>query len=378
MSIPHPEEYREAVIDLGALKRNVRQLREVIGTDHFLVVVKANAYGHGMVPCAHAAIEGGANWLGVCDVNEALELRISGVSVPILAWLHAPGETFVEAVQNNITIGVSSIEQLDALAAAARAAEVTPVNVHLKLDTGLSRNGAGPDEWDALFAHARTLELDNVVHVEGIFSHLSNTSEAIDLASADLFDTALAAAASFGLTPELIHLAASSTALAYPRMRYNMVRVGITAYGLSPDDAVPAADLGLTPVMTLRGQVAAVRRVPAGTGLSYDHLHVTTSESTLALVPLGYAEGVPRSATNTAPVSLGGKTYTISGRVAMDQFIVDVGDDAVSVGDEVVLFGDPAQGYPSAADWARACGTIGYEIVTRIGGRVTHVFAESA
>ena len=212
--------------------------------------------------------------------------------------------------------------------------------------------------------------------VEGIFSHLSNTSEADDNAQQVEFERAIALAREAGLTPEIRHLASSLPAMTNPSMRYDMVRIGIAAYGLSPQDDRTSDSWGLRPVMTVRSRVSAVRRVPAGTGVSYDFVYRTASESTLALVPIGYGEGVPRSASDAAPVEINGNRYRISGRVAMDQFLVDVGDDPLALGDEVVLFGDPARGVPSAADWARACGSITYEIVTGIGGRLTPVFVE--
>jgi alanine racemase len=370
--------YREAVINLKAVRANVTQLKEKTGTPNLMIVVKANAYGHGMVEVARAALAGGANWLGVADIDEALALRRSGIEAPILAWIHAPDETFVEALAADITVGVSSIAQLRACADAAlaqtRLAPPLPARVHLKLETGLSRNGASEPEWPDFFAQAVALEAQGGIVVEGIFSHLSNTSEADDLAQGELFDRGVLAARSAGLAPRLVHLTASATALTQPTLRYNMVRIGILAYGVSPVPGRTAADLGLTPVMTLRARVIAVRRVPADKGVSYDYTYRTERETTLALIPLGYGEGIPRAASGRGPVVLARQSFTIAGRVAMDQFIVDVGDTAVAVGDEAVLFGDPEQGHPSVAQWADAASTIGYEMVTRMGGRVQRTF----
>ncbi len=374
-TLPPVGPFREVVIDLPALRANVSHLRSQMGVAHTMVVVKANAYGHGMVRCARAALEGGADWLGVADITEALELRAAGITAPILAWLHAAAEDFVSAVAADITLGITSAAKLEAVALAG-AGSSAPARVHLKVDTGLSRNGFAPAEWPSVFARAVELQAAGQIVVEGIFSHLSNTSESDDNAQQVEFERAIALAREAGLNPEIRHLASSLTAMTNPSMRYDMVRIGIAAYGLSPQDDRTNESWGLRPVMTVRARVSAVRRVPAGTGVSYDFVYRTAAESTLALVPIGYGEGVPRSASDTAPVEINGNRYRISGRVAMDQFLVDVGDAPLALGDEVVLFGDPARGEPSAADWARACGSIAYEIVTGIGGRLTPVFVE--
>lgn len=368
-------EFREAVIDLDALSANVAHLRDVVGTEHVMAVVKANAYGHGAVPCARAALAGGADWLGVADLTEAMQLRDAGIDAPVLAWLHDPDADFAPAIAAGVDIGVSSVAQLDAVAAARRAlvergALHGQAFVQLKLETGLSRNGISEPQWDAAFARARNLEHAGDIVVRGVFSHVSNASPEDDRAAVAVFTRGLDRAAAAGLKPELRHLAASAAALTIPEARFDMVRLGIAVYGLSPLAGRSSADLGLRPVMTLRGSVAAVRRVPAGTGVSYDYTYRTSGDTTLALVPLGYAEGIPRHASNRAPVSIAGGTFRVCGRIAMDQFVVDVDDQDVRVGDDVVLFGDPAAGVPSADDWAEAAGTINYEIVTRIGARV--------
>lgn len=372
--------FREALIDLGAVRHNVSTLRARVATPHFLAVVKANAYGHGMIPVARAALAGGATHLGVADVAEGLALRSAGISTPILAWLHDPNEDFVAAVSAGITVCVSSVAQLDAVTRAGERAGLkpdTPPTVHIKIDTGLSRNGAADATWAELFARAAGQEAERRVAVEGIFSHLSNASIEDDLTQATRFESGVALARKAGLNPTLRHLAASNAALTLPQLSFDMVRVGIAMYGISPDDSVAPHDYGLRPVMTLRGRVAAVREVPAGTGVSYDLTYRTSSASRLALVPIGYGEGVPRAASDRGPVSIRGNRYTVAGRVAMDQFVVDCGEAEVEVGDEVVLFGDPARGHPSVADWAAATNTIGYEVVTRLGGRLTRTFVDA-
>ncbi|NNH04282.1 alanine racemase [Microbacterium ulmi] len=358
---------REAVVDVGAISANVRQLRRLTASE-VIAVVKADGYGHGAVRSAVAALDGGATRLGVADIGEALALRRAGITAPILAWLHAPRTSFAEAAAAGIELGVSSFDQL--LRAAAAASVDRPVGVHLKLETGLGRNGIAPEDYRVVFAEAARLERIGKVRVIALFSHLSNASADDDREALRVFRDGIAAAASEGLAPPLRHIAASHAAIALPESRLGCVRIGIAMYGLSPFDDRSGADLGLRPAMTLRAPVAALRRVPVGHGVSYGYTYRTPRETTLALVPLGYADGVPRNASGAGPVSIGGARFTVAGRIAMDQFVVDVGDHPVAVGDEAVLFGDPTLGVPGAHEWADAAGTIGYEIVTRIGPRV--------
>jgi alanine racemase len=372
---PGPAPFREAVVDLGAVRRNVRTIAAQVAPASVMAVVKADAYGHGATPVARAALEGGAGWLGVADVDEAISLRDAGIDAPVLAWLHDPDARFAPAIERDVDLGVSSLEQLQAMADAAASADST-VNVHHKLDTGLSRNGIAPEAWHHAIARAVELEAAGLVRVRGVFSHLANTSPDEDAAQLDAFLRGVDAARRAGLRPEVRHLASTAAALRFPDARLDLVRIGIGLYGIPPfGDGTTAAELGLVPVMTLRGRVAAVRRVAAGAGVSYNHAWRAARPTTLALVPLGYADGVPRQASGRAEVLIGGVRRPVVGRIAMDQFLVDVGDDRVAVGDEVVLFGDPETGAPSADDWGDAADTIGYEIVTRIGPRVprTHV-----
>ena len=363
--------FREAVIDLAAIRSNMAHLRALVGTPHAMAVVKANAYGHGAVPVARAALAGGADWLGVADIDEALQLRDAGIDAPILAWLHDPDADFSAAIDDDITLGLSSARQLQRAADAAAELGQT-ASVHLKLDTGLSRNGVHENDWAEVFALAAALEQVGLLRVDGVMSHLSNTSAIDDQQALECFERGVALVRAAGLAPTLVHLASSAAALRLPAARFSMVRLGITLYGLSPFDDASSADLGLVPAMTLRGRVALVRRVAAGAGVSYDYLWRAPEDSTLVLVPLGYADGIPRQASDSALVQIHGATYPLVGRVAMDQFVVNLGADnpGVAVGDTVVLFGDPATGAPSATDWADAAGTINYEIVTRIGHRV--------
>lgn len=358
---------REARIDTGAITANVRHLRRLTDSE-VIAVVKADGYGHGAVRSAVAALAGGASRLGVADVDEALALRRAGIDAPILAWLHEPGASFAEAARAGIELGVSSFDQL--LQASAAASGDRAVGVHLKLETGLGRNGIAPEDALLIFAEAARLERIGKLRVIGLFSHLSNASADDDRAALRRFQDAVAAASAAGIAPPLRHIAATHAAIALPESRLGCVRVGVGIYGLSPFADRTSADLGLQPAMTLTARVAAVRRVGAGQGVSYGYDYRAGRDTTLALIPLGYADGVPRQASGAGPVRVGGARVRVAGRIAMDQFVVDMGDHPVSVGDEAVLFGDPTLGSPAADDWADAAGTINYEIVTRIGPRV--------
>ncbi|MWC00095.1 alanine racemase [Agromyces seonyuensis] len=371
--------FREAVVDVGAISENVATLAALVAPAEVLAVVKAGGYGHGSIAAARAALAGGASRLGVVDVHEAMALRAAGIQAPILAWLHDPDVDFVPALHAEIELGISSLAQLERAAAAADRIGGT-ARVHLKIDTGLSRNGIPPEEWAAVLARAVELDEDRLVRVVGVFSHLANTDADSDAAQQAVFEAAVAEARETGLEPEVRHLAATAAAMRRPELRYDLVRLGIGIYGIPPFcDGTTSAEAGLRPAMTLRARVAAVRRIAAGTGVSYDHAWRTERDTTLALVPLGYADGIPRAVSGAgAEVLLGGRRHPIVGRIAMDQFLVDVGDAAVEVGDEVVLFGDPATGAPSADEFAAWAGTIGYELVTRIGPRVRRTYLGGA
>lgn len=355
---------REAIVDLNAISGNVEAIRRIAGTPHFLAVMKANGYGHGASAAARAALAGGADWLGVVDAAEARALRDAGIDAPILTWLHGPDETFSAAVELGLDVGVSSLSELERAAAAGVA------NVQVKVDTGLGRNGSAPELWAALFERARALEGAGGPVVRGIFSHLANAGAGADAAQVAEFERAQEVALSVGVEPELIHIAATEAALRRPDSRFNLVRVGLGCYGLSPFWDAEPSELGLTPALELSGAVVSVKRVAVGTGVSYGYSYRTERETTLALVPLGYADGVPRHASNRGPVSINGERFTVAGIIAMDQFIVDVGDSPVAVGDRAIVFGNPAQGVPSVRDWSVAAGTIDYEIVAGLGSRI--------
>lgn len=366
-----------ALIDLAALRANVAALRAKAPTAAFMAVVKADGYGHGMVPCARAALEGGATWLGVATPEEALTLRAAGVGGRVLCWLWNPGGPWRACIEADIDVTVSARWALDEAVAAARAAGRT-AKVQLKIDAGLGRNGAQPEEWPELTAAARAAEREGLIRVTGVWAHFSCADEpghpSIDRELA-VFRTALARAEDAGLTPEVRHIANSPGTLTLPESHFDLVRPGVAMYGISPVPQVGGPeDFGLRPVMTFAARLASVKRVPGNHGVSYGHLYVTPGETTLALVPVGYADGVPRHASGSGPVLVAGKWRTVAGRVAMDQFVVDLGGDAASPGDEAILFGPGDHGEPTAEDWARASGTIAYEIVTRIGPRVPRVY----
>ncbi|WP_259338592.1 alanine racemase, partial [Clavibacter phaseoli] len=318
-------------------------------------------------------VGGWSRWL--CRASESFALRAAGIDAPILTWMHAPGADFATAIDAGVDLGLNSLRQVREVADAARQVGRT-AEVHLKVDTGLGRNGVTPAEWPGVVAEVTALVAEGRIHLGGVFSHLANAGEDEDLAQVRAFHQAVDAVRAAGLEPGIRHLAATAGALRVPEARLDMVRLGIGIYGISPLDGVTSADLGLVPAMTLVGSVVAVKRVPADTGVSYGYTYRTTRATTLALVSLGFADGVPRLASNRAPVAIHGARFRVSGRIAMDQFVVDVGDGVVdgtpvAVGDDAVLFGDPATGAPSVEEWAEATGTIGYEIVARVAGRVT-------
>jgi alanine racemase len=366
----------EAVVDLGALRRNLEYLSgPACGSPDVarMAVVKANAYGHGVLPVARVAREVGVPWLGVALPAEALELRDAGDAGRILAWLYAPGDPGLEeCVARDVDLGVGSMGMLrDVAAAATRAGR--SARVHLKVDTGLGRGGCSLSQWQALLAAALA---EPRIEVTGIWSHLASADNPDALETTEqraAFETALEQAEQAGVRPDVRHLASSGAALSRPETRYDLVRLGIACYGIAPG---PDVDMGpLAPVMTLRATVAAVKRVPAGHGVSYNLTWRAPRETTLALVPLGYADGLPRTSREPT-VMIGDERRPVVGRIAMDQVVVDVGDEPVAAGDEVIVWGRGDAGEPTAADWAAWDDTIGYEIVTRVGPRVPRRYVE--
>ena len=369
----------EARIDLSAIRDNVGVLAaRAAGGAQVMAVVKADGYGHGLVPSARAAVQGGAAWLGVAFLEEALAVRAAGITTPMLAWLFGPAEDLGPAIAAEVDLGIYTVAELARAQAAARTVGRT-ARLHLKIDTGLSRGGATATDWPALCEAAARAQADGSVTVTGLWSHFAfadgGPEHPANNRQAVLFSEALAIAARLGLRPEVRHLANSAATLTAPATHYDLVRPGVSVYGLSPVPELGAPrDFGLRPAMTLASTVALTKTVPAGSGVSYLHRYVTAASTTLALVPLGYADGVPRGGTNLIEVLLGGVRRRIAGTVCMDQFVLDVGAAAVAAGDEVLLFGPGDQGEPTAQDWANWLGTIDYEVVTRLGNRVPRTY----
>ncbi|MFE2882772.1 alanine racemase [Streptomyces graminifolii] len=374
-----------AEIDLGALRANVRALRALAPGAALMAVVKSDAYGHGALACARAAVEAGAAWLGTATPEEALDLR-ARAGLPdgtrIMCWLWTPGGPWREAVEADLDVSLSGMWALREVTAAARAVG-RPARVQLKADTGLGRNGCQPGaDWAELVGAALRAEAEGLVRVTGLWSHLACADEpghpSID-AQLALFREMVTYAETQGVRPEVRHIANSPATLTRPDAHFDLVRTGIAVYGISPSPEVGSpADFGLRPAMTLRASLALVKQVPGGHGVSYGHHYITPGTTTLGLVPVGYADGIPRHASGTGPVLVGGKWRTVAGRVAMDQFVVDLGGDEPEAGDEAILFGPGDLGEPTAEDWAQAAGTIAYEIVTRIGTRVPRVYVNEA
>ncbi|HVU75051.1 MAG TPA: alanine racemase [Mycobacteriales bacterium] len=369
-------------VDLDAIAASVTTLREHAGDAAVMAVVKADAYGHGMVASARAALAGGAGWLGTATLDEALAVRAAGITAPLLTWLAIPGEDLADGIRADVDLAAYAPWMVDELVSAARATGRT-ARVHLKVDTGLSRGGArlGQD-WQDLVDAAAKAQAEQAIEVVGVWSHLVHAdSPRHPTTDAQIagFTEALGIAERVGLRPQVRHLANSAATLTRPDAHFDVVRPGIAVYGLSPiPDLASAEQLGLRPAMTLAGAVALTKRVPPGTGVSYGHVHTTTHETTLALVPFGYADGVPRAATGRAQVWLGGARRRIDARVCMDQLVVEVGDDPVQPGDEVVLFGPGEHGEPTVQDWADWLGTISYEVVTGVGHRLPRVHVGTA
>ena len=372
-----PVPQRAALIDASAITANVRALRGVASGAKLLAVLKADGYGHGIVQAARAALDGGADYLGTAVLEEAFAVRGAGITAPLFSWLAAPGSPYAEAIAQDIDLAAYSVDQLEEIAAAGEEAGRVP-RIHLKIDTGMWRGGSTLSDWPGLCAAALRLERAGKVRAVGIWSHLACADEPDHpsvAAQLEVFTEAIGIARGMGLDPELCHIANSAATLATPAAHFDMVRTGIAVYGVNPlpeelRDGSPA----LRPAMTLCAAIVQTKRTPAGAGISYGHTERTETETTLAVVPLGYADGVFRSASSLGPVQVAGGRYRVLGRVCMDQFVIDVADDDVVPGDRAVLFGPGDGGEPHVEAWAEASGTIPYEILTRVGSRVPRIY----
>lgn len=369
----------EAVVDLGAIAHNVRLLCEHAGPAQVMAVVKADGYGHGATPVARAALAAGAAELGVATVDEALALRADGITAPVLAWLHPPGIDFGPALLADVEIAVSSVRQLDELLDATRRTGRT-ATVSVKVDTGLNRNGVLAAQFPSMLTALRQAVAEGAIRLRALMSHMvyaDQPGNSINDVQAQRFSEMLAHAREAGVRFEIAHLSNSSATMSRPDLAFDMVRPGIAVYGLSP---VPErGDLGLLPAMTVKCAVALVKPVRAGEGVSYAHTWIAERDTTVALMPVGYADGVFRSLGGRLDVLINGRRRPGVGRICMDQFLVDLGPGQVDVaeGDEAILFGPGTRGEPTAQDWADLIGTIHYEVVTSPRGRITRTYREA-
>lgn len=368
-------------VDLSAISDNVRALRALTSAAHFMAVVKGNAYGHGLVDVAQAALAAGADWLGTAQLTEALALRRAGITAPVLSWLYlasASSDIIREAVDNDVDMSLGSTAQLDVVAGIARSLG-RPAAVHLELDSGLSRGGARAEDWPDLVAAARAAEVAGTLTVRGVWTHLAWADVPAhpgNAAAVAVFEEAVRQARRAGLDPQLRHVSSSANILDRPEFAFDMVRAGLAIYGLAPTDHLDPADYGLRPALTVTAPVVLVKKVPAGTGVSYEHQAITHEARFLGLIPLGYADGIPKGISGRSIVRIGGRRVPVIGKVCMDQFMVDLGADSggVCVGDTAVLFGDPGTGAASADEWGAAIGSHGDEIINRIAPRLPRAY----
>lgn len=406
----------QVIVDLKALRDNMRTLVERVSQDlqpsqnapEVMGVVKADGYGHGLVPSALAALAGGATWLGTAQPYEALRLRAAGIDSSrchILTWLtSAPTTRFADLITADIDISVGSVDSLDAVAFAARKLG-KPARVHVKVDTGFGRNGFTPEGFSAALEKLQQYSSEGVIEVIGQWSHLAvadspDVPEFVDATDRQIqqFHEFTNRMKEASVAPKIRHLANTAATLNRPEIRFELVRPGIGLYGYEPDPAMgDSQTYGLQPAMTLQAQLGTVKAVEEGYGISYGRTYLTPNNTSTAIVPLGYADGILRSASGFdmqgarhvdkqgGPVRVetnkGARILNVSGRVCMDQFIVDLKGDAAELGvregDTVTLFG-PGRGVefaePTADDWAEAAGTISYEIMTGIGPRVPRLY----
>lgn len=398
-----------AAVDLAAIRHNLGVLRAAAPGALQLATVKANAYGHGLLPVARAALDGGADWLGVAQLAEAFTLRrgldeagVARADAPILAWISTSSSDFAAAIEADIDLSVSWTWVLADICAAAREAG-RPARVHVKIDTGMSRAGSTLADLPALASALRMAADDGLVDVVGAWSHMSRADDLSEAGNAStashvrIFEEGLAILADAGVTPRIRHLSATSGILWHPEAHYDMVRAGIGLYGLSPDPAVAASEeLGLIPALELRAPLTSVKVIEEGTPASYGGTWVAPTRRWIGLVPLGYGDGILRAASNRARVVVhtasGPFNAPLIGRVCMDQFMVDLGPAEGSPGtptarsgqapavpgDIATLFGSGEYGEALADDWAQAAGTINYEIVTHLGAHIPRIYRDGA
>jgi alanine racemase len=360
----------EAIVDLSAIRSNVAGLVARVQSAQVMAVVKSDGYGHGLIPTALAALAGGATWLGVNTIDEAVRLRQAGVTAPVLCMLATPGAPHEDGVRFGVDLSVSTAALVRRIGAAAEQAG-RPARLHLKADTGMSRGGATMADWPDLVAAALDEQAAGRCEIVGLWSHFACADipghPSVD-AQLEVFRAAVEVAERAGVRPSVRHIANTAALLTRPDTWFDLVRPGGGVVGLctlpggSPD--------WLRPAMTVRTHLVQVKRVPAGTGISYGHRYITSAPANLGLIGMGYHEGIPRSATNTAPVLVRGARRVISGTVCMNQCVIDVGDLPIEIDDEVVLFGPGDRGEPTAQEWADLLGTISYDVVTRFTAKI--------
>jgi alanine racemase len=366
-----------AEINLNAIESNLKFIKGKTNAQ-LLAVVKADAYGHGLIPISKSAIEAGANWLGTALLEEAVTLRENGIKVPIIAWLTPCGEDFKSAINLNIDLSISSLEVLNEIIDSSAQLGKKP-RLHIEIDTGMSRGGVG-DDWDSFVGEVSKLVKDDKISLVGVWSHFARADEPLEKMNSQqlsIFTDRVTKLINSGIKPEFLHIANSAAALTFKDAHKNIIRWGIGLYGLSPDvnymgDSI---SIGLKPAMKLKAKLNLVKKVKSGSTVGYGATEVVKQDTKLGVVTLGYADGIPRNANNLAGVFVCGKRAPLIGRVSMDQFVVDLGIESLAkTGDEVIVFGAGNDGEYTIDEWAKACGTINYEIVTRIGPRVPRIY----
>jgi len=367
-----------AEINLAAIAENLKFIKSKTSAQ-VLAVVKADAYGHGLIDVAKAAEKAGADWFGTALLEEGIALRNKGITKPIISWLTPLGEDFKTAINLDIDLSVSSIELLNEIILAGKSVNKIP-RVHIEIDTGMNRGGFG-DDWGLLLPEIVKAVKANEIKAIGIWSHFARADEPTEVMNKtqlDVFTQKVKQINDAAIKFEFVHIANSAAALSNEAAHKNIIRWGIGLYGLSPDisNMGDSKSLGLKPAMKLFAKLQLVKAVKAGQSVGYGGTAITKSDTKLGVVTLGYADGVPRNANNSAGIFVAGKRAPLIGRVSMDQFVVDLGANSLAkTGDEVIVFGDGSQGEYTIDEWAKACGTINYEIVTRIGVRVPRIYS---
>ena len=366
-----------AEISLFAIADNLKLIKSKTNAQ-VLAVVKADAYGHGLIQVGKVAENVGADWLGTALLEEGIALRNSGIKIPIISWLTPLGEDFKAAINLDIDLSISSTELLNEIVLAGKSIKKIP-RIHVEVDTGMSRGGVG-DDWQLFLNELSKAVAANEINIVGIWSHFARADEPDEVMNKEqlaVFEDRIKSASAAGIKAEFIHISNSAASLTNNGAHKNIIRWGIGLYGLSPDlnNLGDSKSLNLKPAMRLKAKLHLVKAVKAGVSVGYGGTAITKNDTKLGVVTLGYADGIPRNANNLAGVFVAGKRAPIIGRVSMDQFVVDLGSNSLAkTGDEVIVFGDGADGEYTADEWAKASGTINYEIVTRIGSRVPRIY----